>query len=119
MGWNPVCRAPAYFDGDVLRGVTFDIQRGIYKTYTGLTSDAQFGSNAAPVNATSNRLLGNKGDKYNNVLITGNHGMFSGRTEENNAMTGAFIRKYIDVSRPTSLVNVNKSNPVLDCVPIR
>lgn len=109
-GMEPRLQGTCYFDGDVLRGVTFDIQRGIYKSFTGLTSDAQFGSNAAPVNATSNRLLGNKGDKYNGVLITGNHGMFSGRSEENNAMTGAFLRKYIDASRPTSLVNVNKSS---------
>jgi hypothetical protein len=106
---EPRLQGTCYFDGDVLRGVTFDIQRGIYKTFTGPASDAQFGSNAAPVNATSNRLLGNKGDKYNGILITGNHGMFSGRSEENNAMTGAFIRKYIDINRPTSLVNVNKS----------
>jgi hypothetical protein len=109
-GMEPRLQGTCFFDGDMLRGKAFDIQRGIYKAYTGTTADAQFGSNAAPINATSNRLLGNKGDKYNNVLITGNHGMFSGRAEENNAMTGAFIRKYIDINRPTSLVNVNKSN---------
>jgi hypothetical protein len=109
-GMEPRLQGTCYFDGDVLRGVTFDIQRGIYKTFPGPASDAQFGSNAAPVNATSNRLLGNKGDKYNNVLITGNHGMFSGRSAENNAFMGAFMRKYVDINRPTSLVNVNKSN---------
>ncbi len=109
-GMEPRLQGTCYFDGDVLRGVAFDIQRGIYKTFPGLTSDAQFGSNAAPINATSNRLLGNKGDKYNGVLITGNHGMFSGRGAENNAFMGAFMRKYIDVNRATSLVQVNKSN---------
>jgi hypothetical protein len=108
-GMEPRLQGTCYFDGDVLRGTAFDIQRGIYKTFTGPASDAQFGSNAAPVNATSNRLLGNKGDKYQGVLITGNHGMFTG-SDANNAMTGAFMRKYVDINRPTSLVQVNKCN---------
>jgi starch-binding outer membrane protein, SusD/RagB family len=108
-GMEPRLQGTCYFDGDVLRGKTFSIQRGIYKSFTGPASDAQFGSNAAPVNATTNRLLGTKGQKYNNVLITGDHGMFTTGVE-NNAMTGAFIRKYIDINRPASLVNVNKSN---------
>ncbi len=108
-GMEPRLQGTCFFDGDELRGKTFSIQRGIYKTFTGLASDAQSGSNAAPINATSNRLLGTKGQKYNNVLIAGAHGMFTTGVE-NNAMTGAFVRKYIDVNRPTSMVQVNKSN---------
>jgi hypothetical protein len=108
-GMEPRLQGTCFFDGDVLRGVTFDIQRGIYVKFTGLASDAQSGSNAAPVNAASNRILGTKGAKYNGVLITGNHGMFTTGVE-NNAMMGAFIRKYIDISKPKSLVNVNKMN---------
>jgi hypothetical protein len=107
---EPRLQGTCYFDGDVLRGKAFSIQRGIYVKFTGPATDAQSGSNAAPVNSTANRKLGNKGEKFNNVLITGDHGMFSGRSEENNAFMGAFIRKYIDVNRPTNLVNVNKSN---------
>jgi hypothetical protein len=107
---EPRLQGTCYFDGDALRGKTFSIQRGIYVKYTGTAADAQSGSNAAPINSTANRKLGNKGEKYNNVLITGDHGMFAGRGGENNAMMGAFIRKYIDVNRPTNLVNVNKSN---------
>lgn len=107
---EPRLQGTCYFDGDVLRGKTFSIQRGVYVKFAGLAADAQSGSNAAPINSTANRKLGNKGEKYNNVLITGDHGMFSGRSEENNAMMGAFIRKYIDVNRPTNLVNVNKSS---------
>ena len=107
---EPRLQGTCYFDGDELRGKTFDIQRGIYVSFTGTAADAQSGSNAAPVNSTKNRILGNKGQKYNDVLITGNHGMFANKGGENNAMMGAFIRKYIDVNRPTNLVNVNKSN---------
>lgn len=107
---EPRLQGTCYFDGDELRGKKFDIQRGIYAKYTGTAAEAQSGSNAAPINATSNRILGNKGQKYKDVLITGNHGMFANIAGENNAMMGAFIRKYIDVNRPTNLVNVNKSN---------
>lgn len=107
---EPRLQGTCYFDGDELRGKKFDIQRGIYVKYTGTAADAQSGSNAAPINSTKNRILGNKGQKYNNVLITGNHGMFANKGGENNAMMGAFIRKYIDVNRPTNLVSVNKSN---------
>jgi starch-binding outer membrane protein, SusD/RagB family len=106
---EPRLKGTCFFDGDVLRGKTFSIQRGTFAKFTGLAADAQFGSNAAPVNATSNRILGNKGDKYQGALVTGDHGMFSGRGVENNAMTGAFIRKYIDISMTTAQVQVNKS----------
>jgi starch-binding outer membrane protein, SusD/RagB family len=107
---EPRLQGTVFFDGDELRGKKFDIQRGIYVSFTGTAADAQSGSNAAPINSTANRKLGNLGQKYNNVLITGNHGMFANRGGENNAMMGAFIRKYIDVNRPTNLVNVNKSD---------
>lgn len=107
---EPRLQGTCYFDGDELRGKKFDIQRGIYLKYTGTAADAKNGSNAAPINAASNRLLGNKGQLYKNVPITGNHGFFANKGGENNAMMGAFIRKYIDVNRPTNLVSVNKSN---------
>jgi hypothetical protein len=109
-GMEPRLKGTCYFDGDVVRGKSFSIQRGIYAKFTGPASDAQFGSNAAPVNATSNRILGNKGDKYQGVTITGDQGMFSGRTAENNAYMGAFLRKYIDPTITAAQANVNKSS---------
>lgn len=109
-GMEPRLQGTVFFNGDVLRGVTFEMQRGIYKTFRGLASDAQSGSNAAPINSTSNRLVGKKGDKYNNILIAGAHGLYNDKSAENNAYMGCFIRKYIDINRPTALVNVNKSN---------
>lgn len=107
-GMEPRLQGTCYFDGDVLRGKTFSIQRGIYVHFGGPASDAAEGSNAAAVNAQSNRILGNKGDKYQGVLITGDHGFFRDRGFENNCFTGAFIRKYIDVTKTTAQVNVNK-----------
>ncbi|MBN2639533.1 MAG: RagB/SusD family nutrient uptake outer membrane protein [Bacteroidales bacterium] len=106
---EPRLLGTCYFDGDELRGKKFDIQRGIYVEFEGTAADAQSGSNAASINSTANRKLGKKGDKYNGVLITGNHGMFENKGGENNAFMGAFIRKYIDVNLPTEMVRVNKS----------
>ncbi len=57
-GMEPRLKGTCYFDGDILRGKTFSIQRGIYAHFGGQASDAQFGSNAAPVNDPSNRILG-------------------------------------------------------------
>jgi starch-binding outer membrane protein, SusD/RagB family len=40
-GMEPRLQGTCYFDGDVLRGKTFSIQRGIYVNFTGPASDAQ------------------------------------------------------------------------------
>lgn len=109
-GMEPRLRGTCFFDGDVVRGKTFSIQRGIYAHFGGPASDAQFGSNAASVNAPSNRILGNKGQKYQGVTITGDHGMFNNKGAENNAFMGAFIRKYIDPSITAAQATVNKSS---------
>jgi hypothetical protein len=110
IGMEPRLQGTCFFDGDVLKGIPFEIQRGIYKSFPGLASDAQSGSNNAPINSTSNRLLGtSKGSTYQNVLLSGRHGM-STAGPENNCFTGAFIRKYIDPTRTAALTNVNKSN---------
>ena len=110
IGMEPRLQGTCFFDGDVCHGVTFEIQRGIYLHYAGLASDAQNGSNNAPVNATANRLLGSsKGSTYQGVLLSGRHGM-STAGSENNCFNGAFMRKYIDITRTTALTNVNKSN---------
>ncbi len=107
---EPRLKGTCYFDGDVVRGKTFSIQRGIYAKFAGPASDAQFGSNNAPVNAVSNRILGNLGQQYKGITITGNHGMFSGRSAENNAYMGGFIRKYIDPTISAAQATVNKSS---------
>ena len=110
IGMEPRLQGTCFFDGDVCHNVAFEIQRGIYLHFGGLASDAQSGSNNAPVNATTNRLLGaSKGSTYQGVLLSGRHGM-STAGSENNCFNGAFMRKYIDPTRTTALTNVNKSN---------
>jgi hypothetical protein len=98
---EPRMKGTMYFDGDVLRGKTFSIQKGIYMTYTGTAADAQAGSNGAPINSGTNRLLGARGATtvINGVTmnITGTHGHFSFNADgENNGWGAAFVRKYIN-----------------------
>ncbi|MDR2496536.1 MAG: RagB/SusD family nutrient uptake outer membrane protein [Tannerellaceae bacterium] len=111
-GMEPRMRGTMYFDGDELRGKTFSIQRGIYVSFPGPATDAQDGSNNAPVNSKTNRILATKGgqqlyeDKY---PIVGAHGLFDGGDYENNCSSGAFIRKYINPSMAVSDVREYRS----------
>ncbi len=100
-GMEPRLRGTMYFNGDELRGHIFDIQRGIYLSFDGMASDAQEGSNDAPINKT-NRILGNRGDLYQGHLVTGRHGLFENQGGENNCITGAFVRKYVDENLPAT-----------------
>ena len=97
---EPRMKGTMYFDGDVLRGKAFSIQKGIYLTYNGTAADAQSGSNAAPINSGGNRILGGRGKTqviggttYN---VTGAHGNFDDQGGENNGWGSAFVRKYIN-----------------------
>lgn len=97
---EPRMRGTMYFDGDVLRGKTFSIQKGIYLTYNGTAADAQGGSNAAPINNGGNRILGGRGWTTTiggiTLNITGAHGHFDDQGGENNCWGAAFVRKYIN-----------------------
>ncbi len=113
-GMEPRMRGTMYFDGDVLRGKTFSIQRGIYRSYNGLASAAQGGSNAAPINSGGNRILGGRGwtteiagVTYN---ITGAHGHFDDQGGENNGWGAAFVRKYVNPDMATSDVREYRSD---------
>lgn len=113
-GMEPRMRGTMYFDGDELRGKTFSIQRGIYKNFDGLASDADFGSGNAPVNSADNRILGGRGWTTNingtDYNITGAHGNFEDQGGENNGWGSAFIRKYVDVAKATSDVREYRSD---------
>ncbi|MCL1932287.1 MAG: RagB/SusD family nutrient uptake outer membrane protein, partial [Candidatus Azobacteroides sp.] len=78
-GLEPRLLASIFFPGMELRGKTFDILRGIYRTYTGTMADAQMGASDAPINNQSNRAIGSgknetfkgKGDWLpDNTLVT-------------------------------------------------
>lgn len=99
-GMEPRMRGTMYFDGDELRGNTFSIQRGIYRTFDVKAEDIQKGVNTAPINSNGNRILGGRGwtTQIDGVTYTiaGKHGSFDDTGIENNAFGSAFIRKYIN-----------------------
>jgi hypothetical protein len=109
---EPRLKGTMYFDGDILRGKAYSIQRGLYLTFPGPASDAQNGDNSAAINVNTNRIFsyGGKSATYSyngsNVLITGAHGCAENEGGESNSITGAYIRKYVNPSTPTSLVNL-------------
>jgi starch-binding outer membrane protein, SusD/RagB family len=110
---EPRMRGTMYFDSDELRGKTFSIQRGIYKSFDGTAADADFGSSAAPINNPNNRILGGRGWTTNidgtTYNITGAHGHFEDQGGENNGWGAAFIRKYVNPDMPTSDVREYRS----------
>lgn len=112
-GMEPRMRGTMYFDGDELRGKTFSIQRGIYRNFDALASDAENGSNAAPINSADNRILGGRGwtTEINGVTynITGAHGHFDDQGGENNCWGAAFVRKYVNPDMATSDVREYRS----------
>lgn len=113
-GMEPRMKGTMYFDGDELRGKTFSMQKGIYRSYKGLATDAQKGSNAAPINSGGNRILGGRGwtTDINGVTynITGAHGHFDDQGGENNGWGAAFMRKYINPEMATSNVREYRSD---------
>jgi len=108
-GMEPRLRGSMYFDGDQLRGATFSIQRGIYLTFPGLASDAQRGRGDAPINSEDNRILGGRNSVYQGINITGGQGMFEDQGHENNCISGAFVRKYINPDMTTPSVYLYQS----------
>lgn len=95
-GMEPRMRGSMYFNGDQLRGVTFDVRRGIYKKFTWKAEDIVDGTIGDIPNANDNRITStSRTEQYNGRLIIGKHGM-AGNGGEDNCMTGAFVRKYID-----------------------
>ncbi len=104
-GMEPRMRGSMYFNGDVLRGKTFDAQRGLYKTFTWDASTIKDGFESEVPNGNGNRMVTNDPNQTytlpgteTKIKILGAHGMRS--TEgENNCLTGAFVRKYMDEAK--------------------
>jgi hypothetical protein len=106
---EPRLQASVYFPGMQLRGVTFDIQRGLYVHYNGTVADAQEGNSGAPINSESNRIIAGPRDaqQYDyagtKFTVQGRHGMWKDG-HANNTRTGFFVRKYINYKMTTAEV---------------
>jgi hypothetical protein len=100
---EPRLRATVYFPGDVLRGQVFDIQEGIYPSFSG-TAAAEV---AKPTGSRSYILSGDHTTLHNGRLIIGKAGMFPpAAPSDNNTRTGFYVRKYINYTKSIAQVNL-------------
>jgi hypothetical protein len=113
---EPRLQATIYFPGATLRGLTFDVQRGIYKTFTG--SAAQELSNnlntANDVNSIYPDISANLifASDYNSIYlghrVVGLAGWNPSKGDDN-TRTGLYLRKYIDYAKPQSACGLYQS----------
>ena len=100
-GMEPRMRGCMYFDGDELRGKTFAIQRGLYQTFTWLASDIREGYTSEVPNQNDNRIVSNdRNATFEGIRILSDHGIRNNEGGENNCLTGAYVRKYVNEAMP-------------------
>ena len=102
-GMEPRMRGCMYFSGDELRGSTFDIGRGLYKTFTWKASEIVNGLEGEAPNMNGNRIVSSRSERnemYEGIYIIPQHGTRNNEGGENNCLTGAFVRKYVNPDMP-------------------
>jgi len=103
QGLEPRLLATVYFPGATLRGLTFDMQRGIYPSFSG-TAAAEV---AKAPNSRSYILAGATTTLYQGVQVIGFCGPYTGGDDL--TRTGFYVRKYVDYTRLQATVNLNTS----------
>lgn len=102
-GLEPRLLATVYFPGATLRGLTFDMQRGIYPSFSG-TAAAEV---AKQPNTRSYILAGDTKTLYQGKMVIGFTGPWTGGDEL--TRTGFYVRKYVDAAKPIATVDLNRS----------
>jgi len=103
QGLEPRLLATVYFPGTTLRGLTFDMQRGIYPSFSG-TAAAEV---AKQPNSRSYILAGDTKTLYQGKQVIGFTGPWTGGDEL--TRTGFYVRKYVDYNKPQASVDLNRS----------
>jgi hypothetical protein len=103
QGLEPRLLATVYFPGATLRGLTFDMQRGIYPSFSG-TAAAEVAKQA---NSRSYILAGDVKTLYQGKQVIGFTGPWTGGDEL--TRTGFYVRKYVDYNKPQAAVDLNRS----------
>jgi hypothetical protein len=95
-GLEPRLLASIYFPGDVLRGREFDMQRGIYPSFSGTAENEV----AKPANTRSVVLAGGTDVLYQGKQVIGFTGPWTGG-DDALTRTGFYVRKYVDYNKAT------------------
>ena len=136
-GLEPRLRGIVYFNGDQLRGKTFQIQRGLYTKFPWPASAVINGdqneepNNPANSAATGKRIVNtdnNRNQYYNpadgtimtasdqnqppagSVRILSDHGTYNQGGGENNCLTGMYVRKYVNYNMATADAREHRSS---------
>lgn len=96
-GLEPRLLATVYFPGASLRGKQFDVQRGIYESFSGTAAD-EVGSN--PPNLSKLHLSGSTDLLFNGKRVIGLCGIST--NGDDMTRTGFYVRKYIDYNKAQS-----------------
>jgi hypothetical protein len=95
-GVEPRLRAIVYFPDDVLRGLSFDIQRGIYETFDRKHDDEV---NVPIANRVGLHTSNDKNAQWNGRRMIGECGTGSTSADEDMTRSGFYVRKYIDYNK--------------------
>jgi hypothetical protein len=110
-GLEPRLLATVYFPGATLRGISFDVQRGIYKTFAGSAAQELSNSLTSPndvqTGANVNLWLGDINAVVNGQNVVGRAGVST--NGDDLTRTGFYVRKYIDYNKPTSACGLYQS----------
>lgn len=106
---EPRCKANFFFPGmtEPVSGTVIDLQAGVYKSYPGTAADGCPDANASAYTEAYRVQAANQGAYAVvggvNMKISGDHGLGTGRGDEDYGYTGAFIRKYMDYTADPSV----------------
>ena len=135
-GLEPRLRGIVYFNGDQLRGKTFQIQRGLYTKFPWQASAIVNGDPNESPNLSTNdpnvgkRIVNTRSDtrlEYYNpangsisvpsgqpdpglIRILSDHGTYNQAGGENNCLTGMYVRKYVNYNMATADVHEHRSS---------
>lgn len=108
QGQEPRLLATVYFPGSTLRGITFDVQRGIYNTFSGSAAQEVNNDLTSPNDAQNTNLwLGGFADVVGGRDVIGRAGVST--NGDDYTRTGFYVRKYVDYNKPASACGLYQS----------
>lgn len=111
QGLEPRLRATVYFPGEMLRGIAFDTQRGIYPSFNSTAADEVTkapNSRAWVLQTDPNVLYPSKTDA-NAKQVIGFTGISNNLGDDQLTRTGFYVRKYINYNAAKTNVDLYKS----------
>jgi hypothetical protein len=107
-GLEPRLLATVYFPGATLRGITFDVYRGIYGTFNGSAAQELSNNLNTPNDGLNTNLwIGTASDTHNGMDVIGRAGVST--SGDDYTRTGLYVRKYVDYNKAASACGLYQS----------